>query len=99
MRLDGECWEGDPDCDINLLVNKNDNFNGWDDWKEYLRKGFDVTVQFERKDNLITVRTENNGISIRNTSIIRGDVKDIYVALTGDQCAITNIRVTMPQGD
>ena len=99
MRLDGECWEGDPDCSIDLLVNKNDDFRGWDPWKEYLKKGFDCTVTFERQDNRITVRTENAGIAIRNTSEIRGEPAELYVSLSGDQCALTNIRIEKGQTD
>ncbi len=93
MRLDGECWEGDPNCSINLFSNKNDDFKGWDLWKQYIKDGFDCTVSFERKENIVTVRTENAGIYIKNTSEIKGDQKKLYVALTGDQCALTNIRI------
>ncbi|MBP5332055.1 MAG: HD-GYP domain-containing protein [Lachnospiraceae bacterium] len=93
MRLDGECWEGDPKCSINLLVNKGDDFNGWDAWKKQVKEGIDCTVNIERKDNVITVRTENAGISIKNVSTITDGIDTVYVALTGDQCALTNIRI------
>lgn len=93
MRLDGECWEADEDCDIDLQVIKNDDFVGWENWKAYLREGFDCTVRFEIKDDKIITRTENGGISIRNISEIRGDPPVIYACLSGDQCAITNIRI------
>lgn len=100
MRMDGECWEGDPACKINPLINKNDEFDGWDSWKEYNHKGYDCTVSFERNENTIIVRTENHGIHIKNTAIIEnGDSKTIYAALTGDQCAITNIRISATPKD
>jgi len=96
MRLDGECWEADPNCSIKLVVNRTDAFEGWDAWKEFLRKGFDCTVTFERKDNTITVKTENAGIVIRNTSVLKDNADPVYAALSGDQCALTNIRISYP---
>ena len=42
---------------------------------------------------MITMRTENLGIAIHSVTTILDDVQDVYVALTGDQCAITNIHV------
>ena len=93
MRLDGECWQADPDCDIDLMVTKDDDFDGWDGWKEFLRNGIDCTVTFEVEGNKITTRTENYGILIRNISEIRGEPEVIYACLTGDQTAITNIRI------
>ena len=40
------------------------------------------------------INQENLGIAIHSVMTILDDVKDVYVALTGDQCAITNIRVS-----
>ena len=91
MRLDGECWEGDPGCDVELSIIRNDDFAGWDAWKKFNKEGFDCKVSFERHDNSITVRTENMGIILKNTATITDGNKDIYISLTGDQCAITNI--------
>lgn len=96
MRLDGECWEGDPDCDLEPLVIRNDDFDGWDAWKDYNREGYDCTVLFERHDNRVTIHTENSGIILKNTAIITNGNDKIFVALTGDQCAITNIRINKP---
>ncbi len=94
MRLDGECWEGDEDCEVINNAIRNDDFDGWDAWKEFNHKGFDCVVTFERKDNKIIVRTENFGIILKNTATIKNDNDKIYAALTGDQCAITNIRIS-----
>ncbi|MCR4684735.1 MAG: HD-GYP domain-containing protein, partial [Lachnospiraceae bacterium] len=99
MRLDGECWEGNPGCDVTPNVNRNDDFNGWDAWKQFNKKGYDCTVTFERHDNEIIVRTENAGISLKNTVTINDGSEQIYVALTGDQCAITNIRIKAAQAE
>ena len=41
------------------------------------------------------MQTENLGIAISSVTTILDDVmKDVYVSLTGDQCAITNICVS-----
>ncbi len=96
MRLDGECWEGDPGCHAILSVNRNDDFDGWDAWKAFNKNGYDVTLTFERRGNDVTIRTENYGIVLKNTASVIDDPREIYVSLTGDQCAITNIRNFQP---
>jgi hypothetical protein len=96
MRLDGECWEGHPECNLTPMVIRNDDFEGWDSWKNYNKEGFDCTFMFKREGQNVTIRTENYGIIQKNTASILNDNDMIYVALTGDQTAITNIRIVQP---
>ena len=70
-----------------------EGFKGWDYWKEKNKIGFDSEVLIERKDNLITVTTQNLGISIKNVTTIFEKTEDVYLSLTGDQCALTNIQI------
>ncbi|MBR4006030.1 MAG: HD-GYP domain-containing protein [Treponema sp.] len=92
IRLDGENWEeGKNVAENSIIVNKNETFNGWPAWKELNKNGFDCILKFHRKGNEITVSTENGGIAIKSTTIIKIDVPDVYACLTGDQCVITNI--------
>ena len=93
MRLDGENWESHSYIENQINVNKTEDFEGWDKWKELNKKGMDCTVHFKRKGNSITMHTVNGGIAIKSVTKINEDVPGFYVALTGDQCAITNIRV------
>ena len=93
MRLDGECWEGDPVCSMALKVTKTTDFKDWNVWKEYNKNGYDVTVNIERDGNEIHTTTTNGGISLNATTIMSSEIKPIYIALTGDQCAITNIKI------
>ncbi len=93
VRLDGENWESDEYSVNNIMINKNEGFEGWNEWKELNKKGMDCTVSFKKEGRKLTVITENFGISIRSTSILKDDYPDVFVALTGDQCVITNIRV------
>ncbi|MCR5321814.1 MAG: HD-GYP domain-containing protein [Lachnospiraceae bacterium] len=94
MRFDGEFWECDPNCSARLNVTKTESFEGWDAWKKYNRDGFDAEVIFKVENNRITVITENAGIAVSNTAIVTNIDKPIFAAITGDQVAITNIRIS-----
>ena len=39
------------------------------------------------------MNTENLGIAIDSVTTLRDHAGEIYIALTGDQCTLTNIRV------
>jgi hypothetical protein len=54
----------------------------------------DCKVSIHRESRRITVITENAGIQIRSVTVLQEDIPDIYVALTGDQCVLTNIRIS-----
>ena len=92
-RLDGEAWACDDACDMLLNVNTLNSFEGWDAWKAFNRVGFDTVITFMVVKNKITIITENAGISIRNTLVVNGVNKKIYAAITGDQIAVSNIRI------
>lgn len=93
IRMDGENWEEVTVAENSIAVNKNDRFEGWQAWKEMNKAGFDCTVNIEREGNKITVSTENGGISIKSVTLLKIDNPVVYAALTGDQCAITNIKI------
>ena len=92
IRLDGETWESGDAADNELIVTR-DGFEGWDYWKKLNREGFDVAISFEREGSRVISLTENAGISIKNITTVKDKNAEIYVALSGDQCAITNIRI------
>ena len=56
------------------------------------QEGYDSAIMFERQGNRITLVTENFGIFIRNTTYAE-EGKKVYVALTGDQCTLTDIWI------
>ena len=93
IRPDGESWEPEGLATNKLTVRKMDSFMGWDVWKETNKEGYDSEVFIEKKGNVVTVTTENQGIAIKSVTTILAETVDIYAALTGDQCAITNIRI------
>ena len=95
MRFDGECWECDEGCSTKLLTNKNNDFSNWDAWKTFNKNGYDCEVTFSRHGNSITISTENAGISVNVTVDVDENITDnVYTALTGDQVAITDIRIS-----
>ena len=94
IRFDGEHWESDDKATNSMIINKTDNFENWDTWKKLNKAGMDCKVNLHRESRRITVTTENAGIAIRSFTILKEDIPEIYVALTGDQCVLTNIRVS-----
>ncbi len=93
IRLDGENWEAEDLSKNDLNVDMDDSFGSWENWKHSNKKGFDCTIYFRMKDNQITTYTKNLGISLKNVTTIFDMPDEVYFALTGDQAAITNIRI------
>ena len=75
------------------LVRIAEDFPGWEEWKRQLRAGMDCRSENLRDPNVIMIRTENLGISISSEISIHDFNGEIYAALTGDQCTITDIRI------
>ena len=93
IKLNGED-NGSKDYVTNVFtMRKTDGFKDWNVWKERNKIGFEVEVDFTRKGKKIGLSTENLGIRIHNAMTVLDDRDDIYVALTGDQVALTDIRV------
>ncbi len=93
VRMDGEYWDSSEVASNKLVVNMQDDFEGWDEWKKANKKGLDYNVVIKQLGNEITVLTNNLGLFIKNITTIPNMPDKVYVALTGDQCAITNIRI------
>ena len=94
VRTDGdEATVNGKALNKNLSVHRSENFAGWDTWKEINKRGLEYKVEFERKKNRIAFSTQNAGISIDCTMEVPIGTDNVYVALTGNQVAISNIRV------
>ncbi len=91
IRLDGEA-QAAGGAENRLTVSTADDFQGWDAWKAQNKRGYDCEVRFRRRGDRITTMTENCGIAVRCVTRTGGAGK-VYAALTGDQCALTEIRV------
>ena len=94
IRLDGENWHTDDRVVNETKVQITDAFPGWEEWKNKQRQGMDCRVEILRDPKIITVQTENFGISIHSEISIHDFEGEVYAALTGDQCAITDIHIT-----
>ncbi len=93
IKLNGED-NGSTDYARNsFIMKKTADFPGWEEWKERNKEGLECKILFERKGKRITTVTENLGIHIENVTEVKGDQDKVYAALTGDQCALTDIRV------
>ena len=75
-------------------VMQTENFQGWKNWMEKNKEGLDCLVKIHREGNQVILQTENLGIRIQSISTIQECPENLYLALTGDQCAITNICVS-----
>ena len=93
VRLDGEDWDSNSLADNSITVTRDNDFGNWDRWKERNRAGLDWDVLIKRDGNAVTVTSSNAGIHLSFTSVAKHDPPDVYLALTGDQVAITNIRI------
>ncbi len=93
VRLDGENATNNDLAVNEFSVQRTESFTNWDGWKKDNKKGFECEVVVRRRRNRITLETTNAGISVKSTTTIPQGHEDVYFALTGDQCALTDIRV------
>ena len=77
-------------------MKRDADFKGWNAWKQGNKNGYDCTVSFAREKNRITVCTKNLGLEVTNVTTLpeTEENRTVYAALTGDQCALTNIRIS-----
>ena len=92
IKLNGES-SGSSHAENDFRMKKTEEFPGWDDWKLKNKEGMECSVRFVRKGSKVTIHTENLGILIENTTVVSDGGKTIYAAISGDQVAITDIRV------
>jgi len=94
IRMDGENWHTDDQVTNETEVLLTNAFPGWDEWKKRLKSGIDCEIILWRENDAVILQTENLGIRIQSRITVRGFGGDICAALTGDQCAITDIHIT-----
>ena len=94
LTLDGEGWEEDEHAENRVHVNKLDDFTDWNSFKEKNKAGQDCELFIKIQSGQIDISAEYCGLSIHSITTVTDDVPKLYAALTGDQCAITNIRIS-----
>ena len=93
LRQDGEISESDGHAENNIHVEHSAAFTGWNDWKDRFKAGVDCMVTVRRDGNRIYLQTENLGMAVSSETIILDEKAAVLLAVTGDQCAITNIHI------
>ncbi|MCR5799219.1 MAG: HD domain-containing protein [Lachnospiraceae bacterium] len=93
IKLYGENECNTDDATNNIVMKRTDEFPGWDAWKEKNREGMECELTLRRKNAKIILKTTVLGIDIENTTTLKNASEKVYVALTGDQVALTDIRV------
>ena len=93
IKLNGEIGETKGNAENKFVMEKTEDFVNWDSWKTANKRGVEYKIELEKHGNKIMFEADNSGISIENTTIIKDNVNKVYVALTGDQCALTDIRI------
>ena len=93
IKLNGED-QGDKEFAKNRFVMKKSiDFPGWDEWKIKNKEGIEVEVLLEKKGDKVLLRTENLGINIENVTTVTDDRGKVFVSISGDQVALTDIRI------
>ncbi len=93
IKLNGEDDGADKPCENRFSTRKEADFAGWESWMKQNLEGMDCEVDVERKGDKVLLRTENLGLRIENITTGIDQTKKVYLALTGDQVALTDIRI------
>ena len=93
IKLNGENENSNEYAENRFTMKKTEAFTSWEDWKRLNKDGVEYEVVFLRKGNRIILNSENLGIFIENTTRVQDGAKKIYAAITGNQVAITDIRI------
>ncbi|MBO7386922.1 MAG: HD domain-containing protein [Lachnospiraceae bacterium] len=92
IKLNGEST-GIEEFSENTMNLEQEDFKGWEEWEKINKRGMECLVTFRRRGNRIISITKNAGIEIENLTVVKDGQTDLYVALTGDQCVLTDIRI------
>jgi len=93
VKLNGETDPEKEFAENHFTMKKREAFPGWRVWKEMNKDGVECKITFSRKGNRIVMTTENAGIYIENTTRLFDGAEEVFVSLTGDQVALTDIRI------
>ena len=92
IKLNGEIDGDDALARNQFYMKKTDDFPGWDSWKEKNKKGMEYSISLRKRGNKVVLNATNLGVEVRNTTVLPSD-EAVYAALTGDEIAITDIRI------
>ena len=93
IKFDGEENGSNENAENDFVMKKTENFSSWEDWEEHNKAGYECQIEFMKNGSEVVLRTQNKGIFIQNTTRVKSGNKDIFVAFSGDQVALTDIRI------
>ncbi|WP_027727866.1 HD-GYP domain-containing protein [Treponema sp. C6A8] len=93
FKLNGEDNGSNEYAENDFSMHHSENFENWRKWNDLNKAGYECKIKFTKKGGRISIRTENLGIAIENITKIKDEKDSVYISLTGDQCALTDIRI------
>lgn len=93
IKFDGEENGSNENAENEFIMKKTESFTSWEDWEEINKTGYECQIEFMKNGSEVVLRTQNKGIFIQNTTRVKSGNKDIFVAFSGDQVALTDIRI------
>lgn len=72
-----------------------DEFITWLDWLGKNKEGVECKLTAYRKDDMVIIEQENSGVKVISHTIIPySNTLPVFISLSGELCAITNIRIS-----
>ncbi|MCR4694593.1 MAG: HD domain-containing protein [Pseudobutyrivibrio sp.] len=93
VQMNGEAKSDSTISNNDVVVKNTREFRGWDKWKEKNKEGMECHISFRISGNTLHMAASNTDFKILNTTAFLGMPENLYFALTGDVCAITDIRI------
>lgn len=93
IKLNGEDNGSNEYAQNNFSMTKGEEFRNWTEWKEMNKSGYECRIDFLKKGSRYILTTSSLGIHIENICSPLDEKSPVYVTLSGDQCALTDIRV------
>ena len=93
IRADGENWRTSAVTDNKLIINKKEDFIGWEDWKAKNKEGLDCVVTAKREGDVLTITTDVGSVFTKNIMTLEKGNDNVLLALSGDQIVMKDIRI------
>lgn len=93
IKMNGEAESDSTIAANDSSVKNTKEFKGWDNWKEKNKKGMECHISFRLMSDAVAMAAENSDFRINNITSFLVMPDKLYFAITGDECAITDIRI------
>ncbi len=94
LKTYGEASGSEEYAENKAHVERKPDFAGWQEWIDYNKKGIDYSLRITRDNNIIMLDTEDDRFILHAETKILEEAEEVYLTLTGDQTAITNIHIS-----